>query len=674
MISSCRLLLCTMLVSLPPKLGPSAQSLICPVKPAAKEVENSPASRSLLAQPSIASGNAFNLHSRPGAALVIYLDFTGTVVDDAWWIESYLGTTGSITCPPYDIDNNPGVFSTTEKDRIIKIWQTVAEDFAPWDVDVTTVDPGIEALRRIDSGDINYGMRVIFGACAEIKNKCGCGGIAYLSTFSANVDRPVFVFNTGASGAAEAASHEVGHALGLSHDGTSSVGYYTGHGSGNNGWAPIMGVGYYQTVVQWSKGEYADANQKQDDIVKISSYIPLRPDDHGSSPATATPLFPSSFGSVSVSTEVSYKASVNAQIQLWDGAGMIVASAPVLSPVQGSTLQASDHTAGTYYISVTGVGFGNPLNTGYSTYGSLGQYWMDVNYVAAGCIINGECESFEDQVSCPQDCLISPPPGTPPGTPPNTPPRTPPGTPPAMPPRTPPGTPPGTPPNTPPGTPPAMPPGNPPNTPPGTPPAMPPGTPPATPPGTPPNTPPGTPPGNPPGDPPGTPPATPPGTPPNTPPGTPPGTPPNTPPGTPPNTPPGTPPATPPGNPPTMPPATPPGSPPSCNFNNICELHETAALCPSDCAVSFCIVNDGVCSTALGENCRNSNDCAGQLRRRKSERFCCGSETPCSDGRCTENGRQCYDTTPYCGDGTCMFGIEDTSSHYCIADCSQIVI
>ena len=33
--------------------------------------------------------------------------------------------------------------------------------------------------------------------------------------------------------------------------------YYKGHG----GWAPIMGVGYYKAVVQWSKGEYLGRQQ-----------------------------------------------------------------------------------------------------------------------------------------------------------------------------------------------------------------------------------------------------------------------------------------------------------------------------------------------------------------------------------------------------------------------------
>ena len=61
---------------------------------------------------------------------------------------------------------------------------------------------------------------------------------------------------------AEAASHEAGHNMGLSHDGTSTAAYYGGQGSGATGWAPIMGVGYYKNLSQWSKGEYALANNK----------------------------------------------------------------------------------------------------------------------------------------------------------------------------------------------------------------------------------------------------------------------------------------------------------------------------------------------------------------------------------------------------------------------------
>jgi hypothetical protein len=57
-----------------------------------------------------------------------------------------------------------------------------------------------------------------------------------------------------------AVSHEVGHSLGLSHDGTSSNSYYYGHGSGETSWAPIMGVGYNKNVTTWDNGTYYGSN------------------------------------------------------------------------------------------------------------------------------------------------------------------------------------------------------------------------------------------------------------------------------------------------------------------------------------------------------------------------------------------------------------------------------
>ena len=60
-----------------------------------------------------------------------------------------------------------------------------------------------------------------------------------------------------------------------------------------------MGVGYYQPLIQWSKGEYADANNKEDDYaVMAANGLVARADDHGNTVATATPLSGTSAGGV----------------------------------------------------------------------------------------------------------------------------------------------------------------------------------------------------------------------------------------------------------------------------------------------------------------------------------------------------------------------------------------
>src|SRR5699024_9986425 len=56
-------------------------------------------------------------------------------------------------------------------------------------------------------------------------------------------------------------------------------------------WAPIMGVGYDRPVTQWSRGEYGGADRLEDDVAVIAAHgAPVRSDDHGDGPATATPV------------------------------------------------------------------------------------------------------------------------------------------------------------------------------------------------------------------------------------------------------------------------------------------------------------------------------------------------------------------------------------------------
>ena len=340
----------------------------------------------------------FTLNSRPGSKRVIYLDFDGQQTTGTAWNASY----GSvIDSPAYSLDSD-SAFSTQELQNIQYMWKQVAEDYAPFDVNVTTQDPGVNAITRSGSSDEYYGTRVV--VTVDNFANCGCGGFAYLTAYNDTSDyyKPAFVFNKGLVGAGEAISHEVGHNLGLHHDGGSGgVGYYTGHGSGATGWAPIMGVGYYQLLVQWSKGEYTGANNQEDDITVIQSYgAPLMTDDHGDTTSTATPLdavsngstvnlvgtgmirlrsdvdmfsFVAGAGSYSISVHPApFSPNLDIQARLYNGSGNLLATA---NP--GDSLPATlsgNLSAGSYFVSVDGIGKGDPLGTGYSDYGSLGRY------------------------------------------------------------------------------------------------------------------------------------------------------------------------------------------------------------------------------------------------------------------------------------------------------------
>ena len=347
-----------------------------------------------VASTNIPASQTFFLHSRPGATRVIYLDFDGNTTTGTSWNSSIGGA--AIVTPAYDTDGNPAAFSTTELSNIREIWQRVSEDYAPFDVDVTTEDPGVEALRKTSSTDLNYGVRVCIGGKSGAGSwfTSAAGGVAYLGSFTWNTDTPAFVFpaqlgNGNPKYVAEAVSHEVGHTFGLSHDGqTNGTEYYAGHAN----WAPIMGVSYYSAVTQWSKGDYSLANNKEDDLAIISSIAPYRPADHGADILHASPLTGSSFstsgviertggadmysfstgaGSVTFTVKPDAVApDLDARLSIYDGVGNLVTSA---NPTAMDATLTTTLPQGTYYVAVDGVGTG-AATTAYTNYASLGQY------------------------------------------------------------------------------------------------------------------------------------------------------------------------------------------------------------------------------------------------------------------------------------------------------------
>jgi hypothetical protein len=118
------------------------------------------------------------LSSLPGAKCSIYLNFAGDFT--AQW-----GSYSNITTPAYDIDGDPSTFTQTELNNITKIWQFVSEDYAPFNINVTTVQPanlGYGYTQKVDIG----GNGAWTGG--------NYGGISYIGSFTGSGPNISFVF------------------------------------------------------------------------------------------------------------------------------------------------------------------------------------------------------------------------------------------------------------------------------------------------------------------------------------------------------------------------------------------------------------------------------------------------------------------------------------------------
>lgn len=349
------------------------------------------------------TANAFALHSLPGSKRTIYLDFRGRVLSNTAWNNEFRGG-ADIVAPPFDTDGNPGSFSESELGTIVKIWQRMAEDFAPFDVDVTTQLTDEGQLTRSSEEDEIFGMRVLLSPLSPVLGNYG--GLAYVGVFDDIGDyyKPAIVMperlSRSEKNMAEAASHEVGHTLGLSHDGTTTgSSYYQGGGTGETSWAPLMGAGYTKNLTQWSRGEYQFANNHENDLAIIQTLgLEERPDDHGDSRESATFLaagssfavtgviglesdvdmfsFDTAAGEVSLLVSpASLGSNLDVLLQLFRADGSLVATNNGLTNLAaGLSLTLP---AGRYFVAVQGTGKGLPTgSSGYSSYGSMGQYLL----------------------------------------------------------------------------------------------------------------------------------------------------------------------------------------------------------------------------------------------------------------------------------------------------------
>lgn len=321
------------------------------------------------------------LQSRPSATAVLYLDFDGEVVTGTNW------NNGDA------IDAQSAGLSDQE---IINTWEVMSEDFSPFDINVVTDRSVFEATPK------NRRMMVIFTPTDDAQP--GSGGVAYLNSFSWNTDDPCWVYNiSNGKHAGDTGSHEVGHTMGLDHDGQGSTEYYSGHGN----WAPIMGFSLQKPIGQWSIGEYNNATNTQNDVQIIGNSqnnFGFAQDDHGSDANTATALVADAGGNVGSSENFgiirerndidmfSFLAEAGAanftfnphdvhpnldiQVRLLDVNNIEIASS---NPTGLGASISATLSEGLYFLEIQGSGEGT-VDNGYSDYASLGQFTISGQY------------------------------------------------------------------------------------------------------------------------------------------------------------------------------------------------------------------------------------------------------------------------------------------------------
>ena len=210
------------------------------------------------------------LNSYTSSSKVIYIDFDGEVTNDFWWAD---GNT---------ITSEPSGLNETE---IREVFDRVAEDFSPFNINVTT------DINVFNSALVHHKMRVIVSPTSWWMQ--GVTGAAMYGSFSSmfNNNTPCFVFTDrlqyNPRYIAESVSHEVGHTLGLHHqslyDANCNLIQESNQGSGpvssDISWAPIMGNSALRSQTTWGNGPVFNCATTQDNIAVIKDLngITFRP-------------------------------------------------------------------------------------------------------------------------------------------------------------------------------------------------------------------------------------------------------------------------------------------------------------------------------------------------------------------------------------------------------------
>jgi hypothetical protein len=255
------------------------------------------------------------LSSLPGAANTIYLDFDGDI--QAVWNRTDSNQT---------YQNIQAGASDLSRAEIQKVWEGVSEDFAPFNVNVTTVEPVItgNVLRVVIAGGVQADLltttptgqvvTTAVGGNTFIFNNSSSGLMAttftgYASTWSFTNGEPNVVYVFGnilrkvavgtkegnplnfVAAVANTVSHEAGHSFGLGHHtGVDAAGKPNVYHIGSPTLTPIMGEVLAGDRTQWSTYTSTEDGNKYDAVARLTTVLLPRPDDYANSAWTAKQL------------------------------------------------------------------------------------------------------------------------------------------------------------------------------------------------------------------------------------------------------------------------------------------------------------------------------------------------------------------------------------------------
>ncbi len=325
------------------------------------------------------------LNSFPSATATIYLDFDGEFVSNTIWNNG-----NSFMCEASILSDN----------QINEIFNSVAEDFRPFNVNITT-DSSVYF-----NAPANQRIRVIITPTSAWKQNVG--GISFIGSFVWGDNTPAFVFvdrlGYNVKNIAECCSHETGHTLGLAHQSKYDSSchliesYNSGNGNDQTSWAPIMGNSYGKNITGWNNGPIpTGCGNMQDNLSIITSAngFTFRNDDYSDDLNQAMSYKDNnSFiidGIISNNTDkdvfkFTYTKQTNLHLEAmpynYDNqfsssnldlkVSLYNDSQILIKTYNPSTLNISIDTildAGTYYFILEGTGNENSTN-----YGSLGAY------------------------------------------------------------------------------------------------------------------------------------------------------------------------------------------------------------------------------------------------------------------------------------------------------------